>query len=783
MEVPLGEPSGEMVVALSETYAAAGHSQIGPNTDSIRVSTEPNRKLGSAGKGEDAETTKDAGQTSPASVAPTEPPHPQDSLLPIGAKLMFSRAANIIRETSDLDGVVVFDASVAANRLRLSTSRRAPHSHRRSPAGTDDSDSSVGNPPFQDEVYAYFDPSQHAGYHSDVQKSRQKMSHILCFADGNSQSVAGGSAASSYESLAESDLKKVLDQYSSGTIINFDADGNASSTAESDHEPSENTKVNPKSPRYATKAKRKRPISEAIHAIAPGSRSVALLPLWDFERARWFAVCLFWTSNPHRILSQLDLTYFSAFGNTVMMELSRLDAINSNNTKTTFVASVSHELRSPLHGILGGVEFMQASDLNAFQSSMLNSIEMCGKTLLDTVDHVLDWSKISELTNPMARPRPRSRKRGRQRTIVSPLHSKSTDSGHTSLTSSLDLALSAEEVVEAVFSGMSYRVTSNRIDDYPKQVSTHKGGSKHIKHHSDANRKKVFILLEISERATWLFNTQPGAWRRIVMNIFGNALKYTESGFIRVSLTAQDATYDMESTDADDSSGTRSSMDSQYSPETRVTLTITDSGIGMSHDYLANKIYTPFSQENSFYAGTGLGLSIVRQLVESLGGSIDIKSQPRVGTEVRVRLTLPSSGVPSSPEENELNPITALKTRIQGKRVCVLDSSAGVPGQHHPGLSPSPATARLGPSLVPSLRDWLGVDVVLSEQWDKLDFDIVILTEVSFDFLVEIRSRSEGDKKIPLVIFVALDAIEASSVRNDSRILDTDIVVEIITQP
>jgi signal transduction histidine kinase len=73
-----------------------------------------------------------------------------------------------------------------------------------------------------------------------------------------------------------------------------------------------------------------------------------------------------------------------AFGNSVMAELARIDAVDADQAKTRFISSISHELRSPLHGILAGAELLQESGKDAFQKSMFNTINMCGRTLLDT---------------------------------------------------------------------------------------------------------------------------------------------------------------------------------------------------------------------------------------------------------------------------------------------------------------------------------------------------------------------------------------------------------------
>lgn len=121
--------------------------------------------------------------------------------------------------------------------------------------------------------------------------------------------------------------------------------------------------------------------------------------------------------------------------------------------------------------------------------------------------------------------------------------------------------------------------------------------------------------------------------RRIVMNLFGNALKYTKHGHITVSLQVG------EWLSRDESQTVRSAHEQRNT----VKLTVIDTGQGMSPEYLRSKVFTPFSQENAKSAGTGLGLSIVRALVTMLKGEIDIKSIVNVGTMVVVTLRKSSS--------------------------------------------------------------------------------------------------------------------------------------------
>ncbi|KAJ9161170.1 hypothetical protein NKR19_g2549 [Coniochaeta hoffmannii] len=91
------------------------------------------------------------------------------------------------------------------------------------------------------------------------------------------------------------------------------------------------------------------------------------------------------------------------------------------------------------------------------------------------------------------------------------------------------------------------------------------------------------------------------------MNLFGNSLKFTKVGFIRVN----------------------------------ILLTVSDSGKGISEEYLRTQLYTPFAQEDYFAPGTGLGLSLVRQVVATLGGGIYVASEVGRGTDISVSLPLP----------------------------------------------------------------------------------------------------------------------------------------------
>ena len=194
----------------------------------------------------------------------------------------------------------------------------------------------------------------------------------------------------------------------------------------------------------------------------------------------------------------------------------------------------------------------------------------------------------------------------------------------------VDISVVCEEVVESVFAGHVFQnVTAQSFDMVP-DVRGKMAGSKSLSKEAattDAEHKQpdVVVILDVDVQ-NYHFITQPGAFRRVIMNLLGNALKYTSHGYVHVTLEASE----IEDLHAP---GTTESV-----PRNMVTLTVTDTGKGISSDFLRSKLFTPFAQENSLSSGTGLGLSIVRSIVNLLEGDITIESE--VGRGTREYLTL-----------------------------------------------------------------------------------------------------------------------------------------------
>jgi signal transduction histidine kinase len=418
------------------------------------------------------------------------------------------------------------------------------------------------------------------------------------------------------------------------------------------------------------------------------------------------------------MLQSEDVTFLTAFGSCVMAEKSKMDAFAADRAKSDFISSVSHELRSPLHGILATVEILADTTMTTEQHDLIRTASTCGEVLMDTMDHILDYAKL------------RSSK-GLRRLTTGEADQFDQRSLPSIRIATFDLSNLVECVVEGIFAGHNYRNRGNS-----DKVSS--GQARRAYHRSTVRltppsiNPNVMVIVDIERQLTWLFDSQIGAWKRILTNLFGNALKYTEAGFVLVSLSANPIT----------------SKPNSFA----VTLEIQDSGIGMSKDYIQHRLYTPFAQANPMSVGTGLGLSIVRQLVRDLDGRIDIESEVGYGTLVKmsVPLTISPSEQPDGQSVDSTAKIRDIKVWCVGLKICLVGFD------YYPEIEEAPtgilsAHARrilaIRSSMTTLFAEWFGMEVVAAPS----------LEDAKGDMLIGMQSQiSELPKQIraePLIIF------------------------------
>ncbi|EWZ34081.1 uncharacterized protein FOBCDRAFT_228644 [Fusarium oxysporum Fo47] len=504
---------------------------------------------------------------------------------------MLSKAADIVCNSLKVDGALFLDAGVNSIGAPMEHEDKSLHSVNDSASSSEDSS---------------------ADHVSDPQNKRPCTILALSTID---QAILDLVQPGLQISLNQKTLKRLISRYPNGKIFSFEESGSLYSGESSSGE-----ETDPRFPdtRTAKTAADTKPTSSRKDEARPvaelfaGARSVALVPLWDPSRNRFYACGLVWSKTAARILTpEADLPYLKALGIVTMAEINRIDMTLANKAKADLLGTLSHELRSPLHGILAGAELLAGTSLDLFQQEVVHALEISGKTLLDTIDHLLIFSKVNTLSRVFKSQKEHRRHRS---PFGSDKHDEksraNTRPEMQSLCSDVALDRLAEEVIETVTIGHSFHYAV--MPQGPRWLTP------------DADLVgKVQITVDIDHRKPWLFRTAPGAIRRILMNILGNALKYTSQGHVKISLKQEKGT---------SHKGPRKS--------TTVVLTVSDTGKGIGDDFLHNKLFVPFSQEDSLTVGTGLGLSIVKQIVTSLDGSIGVRSHVGKGTTVSVSLPL-----------------------------------------------------------------------------------------------------------------------------------------------
>ena len=274
----------------------------------------------------------------------------------------------------------------------------------------------------------------------------------------------------------------------------------------------------------------------------------------------------------------------------------------------------------------------------------------------------------------------------------------------------VDIAAVAEEVVQGTYAASEFDAYATT--DMASVTASARGrnaqrglssGSTSIFTGGELSKaaKRVEVILDI-EPADYTFTTQQGALRRLIMNLLGNSLKYTEKGRIVVKLSL---------------------VDEESSPEIAKTtkvliLKVIDTGRGISPEYLRTRLFTPFAQENSLAPGTGLGLSIVKSITGMLGGSIEVRSQLNKGTEVKVTLPMAtvdnSIGVSKTPSDTPKSAPSSTPSSgaPQEDSISILKAQASTENVALHAFDADSDSREMGRVLAQYLTDWFGLSVV-----------------------------------------------------------------------
>jgi len=229
---------------------------------------------------------------------------------------------------------------------------------------------------------------------------------------------------------------------------------------------------------------------------------------------------------------------------------ARKEAELANKHKGEFLANMSHEIRTPMNAIIGFSELALMTDLNDRQADYIEKIQMSSKTLLGIINDILDFSKI--------------------------------EAGKLELES---IKFNLDEVIDTIASMVSIR----------------------------AAEKNIEFLYEIDNDVPNQLRGDPLRLGQVLTNLCSNAVKFTESGHIFISVNAQKSQDDT----------------------CLLSFMVQDTGVGMSQDRM-DKLFEAFEQADSSitrkYGGSGLGLAISKKIVHMMGGEITVKSKLNYGS-------------------------------------------------------------------------------------------------------------------------------------------------------
>ncbi|THX09823.1 hypothetical protein D6D18_01171 [Aureobasidium pullulans] len=350
--------------------------------------------------------------------------------------------------------------------------------------------------------------------------------------------------------------------------------------------------------------------------------------------------------------------------------------------KSDFVSSLSHELRSPLHGCLAAAELLRETTLDATQTDLVTMIQACSSTLLYTLNHVLDFSKINDSE---------AAKDGRRRASdISPSKASQNIFGQTSEDY---LCRLVQDTVEGVSFGHSMQKAA-----YMKNLATP------LSDHNEHHLNPAMLLDETVDKTS---STRSHSTDGVAIFL---------SGHVEVTLKM---------------------IPDPENPQKRMAhLMVLDTGIGMGEEFSKHGIYQPFVQENPLVDGTGIGLHIVKRIVDDMQGTIQVQSTLGSGTRFDVTIPIVESNTPSSETPLDGGQILDPPGILRDRTICLLS-----PTQDSNGHADRRRTPLVHSYVRRIAEEWYHMRVIDADMSAEVEADVYV-AEAS-DFVMHARTNDQ----------------------------------------